>query len=98
MWIFVATRARKVIPTIDDRGSRLQLGTFFVAIAAGGGDVSACEWELRFLVSGQREGGWFVPFQVVTFVATVEIRRRGELCALPVAVAVSALLEFVCEQ
>ena len=94
MGIFVATRAGQIIPAIDDGRNGSELRARFVAIPAGRGDVSACKWELRFLVPNQRERGGLVTFKRMALFAAVEIRSRSELPSVFVSVAVGAVLEL----
>ena len=79
---------------VDRRGSGFEIGTLFVAIAAGRGNVAAGERKRGLFVPRQGETGRPVSFQVMTALTTVEIGSGGKLARMLIAVAVSAVLEL----
>jgi len=69
-----------------------------MAVAARNRDVSTGKRKMSRLMFSQGKCGWLVPFQVVATVASVEIRRGGELSGMAIGVAVCASLELDLEQ
>ena len=90
----MATGAGQLVPVINFRRLRLEIGGFFMALPAGHRDMPSCQRKLSLLVSGQCECGWFVAFQIVTTVACIHVWGGGKLPSMLVTVAVSAPLEF----
>jgi len=93
MRIFVATRACEIIPAVNRSRHGFQFRAFFVTVATRSSDMSSRQGELRLFVPGQSEGGRSIAFQGVALLASVEIRRRGELGIVLVGVTVGAVLE-----
>src|ERR1700676_2458583 len=60
--------------------------------------MSSSENEVRLFVAQQREGRRLVAFKTVAAVASVEVRRSGELPGVTVSVTVRATLKFDLEQ
>jgi hypothetical protein len=54
--------------------------------------------ELCILMPGESEGGRLVSLQIVAALAAIEVRCRGKLPGMLVAVAIGAALEFYLEQ
>jgi len=65
-----------------------------VALGARNGDVAASQDKAGLLVFGQAKGRRFVSFEIVTFVAGVEIRSAGKLIGVAIGMAIGAALKF----
>ena len=65
-----------------------------MAVSTGNGDVPSREYEMSFLVLGQRKGGRLVAIHGMAAIASIEIRRGGKLSSVPVAVAICAAIKL----
>lgn len=65
-----------------------------MALGARDRDVSSSQDEARLLMLGQGKCGRLVAFEIVTAIAGVEIRRRGKLSGMAVAVTIGAAVEL----
>ena len=50
--------------------------------------------EVSFFMLGQSERGGLVTFEIMAAIAGVEVRRRGKLAGVTVAVAIGAAVEL----
>jgi len=94
MRVGMAAGAVQILPVVDCGWLGLELGRFFVAVAAGNRDVPAGEDEPRLFMLRQTESGGFVSLEGVAAIAGVEIRRGGKLAGVTVQVAVRAVGEL----
>jgi hypothetical protein len=92
----MAAHAIQVSPVINS--SRVDIDRdlcgLFVTVAARHGHVASGKKEARFLVAREREGRRFVAFKVVAAVASIEVRRRGKLPGVTIAMTIGAPLKF----
>lgn len=94
----VATDAVQIFPVIDCRRLGLELSRFLVTVRARNCNVAASQHEMRLLVPGKCKGRRFVALQIVAAIAGVQVRRRGKLSSVPVAVTIGAGRELDLEQ
>ena len=98
MYIFVATGAVQILPTIDRGRLRLEFSRLLVAIGARHRNVSPGENKASLFVVSQSEGRRLVSLQIVATIAGIEVRRADELACVLIGMTIRAFVELDFEQ
>jgi len=96
MRIVVTGPAGQILPVVPGGCLLLETRWYLVAIHAWGRDVSATQGERGFIVLMQTKRGRPKSFKIVAILATVEIRKAGELPGMLVDVTIGTVAESDC--
>lgn len=96
--IGMTTGTVQSFPVIDHSSFGLEVRRFLVAISARHGQVAPGQLKMGLLVLNQRKGRRLISLDIVAAVAGIEIRGRGKLLGVPIAVAIGAAFEFHLEK
>lgn len=94
----MATGAIQALPVVDHCRLGPKICRLLVAVETRNRDVPSSQYEVRLFVFGERKCGWRVSLKIVAAVASVEVRRGGELPGVTVAVAIGTALKLDLEQ